>query len=586
MPRPCLVALILAASLAFGSGARANWSSDPTVGLPVLIEVGDQGMADILADGYGGAWIAWTDGRGGSPAQDIRMQHVLASGIVDPGWPADGLLVCGALRPQQSPKLASDGGGGVYVVWHDFRVANTNPDIYWQHVFASGVVDPAWPVNGTAITLDLGFDYQPLIMADGAGGAFVCFAATSVNPVIRVHHMLSTGLHDPAWTTAGIRLSLTNQTQNRPQMVSDGAGGVVVAWDDLRNGLGDVYAMRVLATGQLDPQWPVNGALLCNATGTQISVRLASDGAGGAIAAWTDERVSSLGDIYAQRVLATGVVDPVWPPNGRAVCDTIGAQVSANIVSDGAHGCIVTWQDVRSGDRNLYARHLLADGSAAPGSIPNGFAICSAAGEQQYAALTHPMLSDGAGGAFLAWHDLRGGGTTRDIYAMHILSSGAPDPAWPADGRAVCTSDGNQVGPVIAPDGSGGMLVTWSDNRGGVDYDIYAQRVAQNGTLPNVGVEPGAQAGAVRFEVPWPNPSRASVAFRYASAVAGSIRLDVLDVTGRFVRGFAPGIVPMGEHELRWDLRDDRGRAVANGIYFARLHHHGHVLSRRIIVLR
>ena len=106
-------------------------------------------------------------------------------------------------------------------------------------------------------------------------------------------------------------------------------------------------------------------------------------------------------------------------------------------------------------------------------------------------------MADGAGGAIVTWQqDIRTVlemksdyrvGEKLDIYAQHVLASGQVDPAWPADGRALCTAANNQYRPIIIADGAGGAIVAWVDNRNGGDapdgVDIYAQRVQPNGQL-------------------------------------------------------------------------------------------------------
>ena len=87
---------------------------------------------------------------------------------------------------------------------------------------------------------------------------------------------------------------------------------------------------------------------------------------------------------------------------------------------------------------------------------------------------------DGAGGAIVVWYDYRSGGSN-NIYAQHVLASGAVDPAWPADGRALCTAANNQHYPQIVSDGTGGAIVTWQDYRSGTNYDVYAQRANSSG---------------------------------------------------------------------------------------------------------
>ncbi|MEO6463532.1 MAG: FlgD immunoglobulin-like domain containing protein, partial [Candidatus Eisenbacteria bacterium] len=52
---------------------------------------------------------------------------------------------------------------------------------------------------------------------------------------------------------------------------------------------------------------------------------------------------------------------------------------------------------------------------------------------------------------------------------------------------------------------------------------------------------------------------------------AGAARVDLYDVGGRLVRGLLDDTAPAGVSTVRWDGRDDGGRPVPGGLYFARL---------------
>src|SRR5439155_16594153 len=177
--------------------------------------------------------------------------------------------------PAPPPLAASipDGAGGTIVVWEEFRSA-TSYDIYAQKLNAAGVTQWA------------------------AGGVVVCAAA---------------------------------DRQQSPQLVSDGAGGVIVAWLDSRSGAVHVYAQRVNAAGA--PQWTPDGVALCTAANSQSGAQITSDGAGGAIVVWEDGRGSSH-DIYARRVDAAGV--PQWTPYGAAWCSASLDQATTQVVAVGA----------------------------------------------------------------------------------------------------------------------------------------------------------------------------------------------------------------------------------------------------------
>src|SRR5438128_7384928 len=96
----------------------------------------------------------------------------------------------------------------------------------------------------------------------------------------------------------------------------------------------------------------------------------------------------------------------------------------------------------------LFALALPSPSFAAwPHSPGTNVPICTATGDQQ----APQSVSDGAGGAIIAWHDARSG--NNDIYAQRVRASGAVDPAWPANGRALCTAADTQAWPQIISDG-------------------------------------------------------------------------------------------------------------------------------------
>jgi len=66
----------------------------------------------------------------------------------------------------------------------------------------------------------------------------------------------------------------------------------------------------------------------------------------------------------------------------------------------------------------------------------------------------------------------------------------------------------------------------------------------------------------------WPNPCHNQVRFFCPPAAANSA-LTVCDVTGRVVRTLTigPGASSRAPQEVVWDLRDDAGKRVGQGVY-------------------
>ena len=398
-------------------------------------------------------------------------------------WPSDptvNLPVCVAANDQQWPKIVADGAGGAILTWQDQR-GGVDTDIYAQRVRSNGAVDHAWPVDGRALCTATGNQQFPVLVSDGAGGAIVAWQdRRGVDLDIYAQHVRADGTVDPAWPTDGRAVCTATGDQQAPVILADGSGGAIVTWWDFRSGADfDVYAQHVLATGAVDPVWPPDGRALCTAAGNQISARIVTDGAGGAIISWQDARGGATYDVYAGHVLANGTTDPAWPANGLALCTAAGNQQVPEIVSDGSGGGVVAWQDQRNGiNYQIFATHVMVNGQVDPAWPVDGRPLAPGTWDE----FTPTPVQDGAGGAIVAWEDRRDYATSgQDIYASHVNANGVVDPAWPTLGRALCTASGMQQIPAIVA-AEGGAIVAWEDDRGAT-WDLYATHVRTDGSL-------------------------------------------------------------------------------------------------------
>ena len=334
------------------------------------------------------------------------------------------------------------------------------------------------------------------------------------------------------WTTNGVPVVAFSGTQSNPVLVRDGAGGVVIVWQDTRGGNYDIYAQRFNGAGAA--LWGANGLLVCGATGSQVNPTGAPDGSGGVIIAWQDGRLGpGLEDIHANRVLAGGTL--AWADNVM-LCGAAGAQQKPAAVSDGAGGAIVAWQDRRdpvNTSWDIYAQRVNGSGTVAAGWTSDGVPLCTADGPQNAPVL----VSDGAGGAVVAWVDARMNGNTK-TYAQRIAASGAPQ--WDVDGVVVNTTVNvvPQLTPSLAPNGSGGAIVgyqTWGP-------DIYAQNYQPNGTYAwGAGSRPVSTATGTQ-SLPGAASDGAGGAFFVWTDARNASNLDI----------YAQHVPPDGSLDNRW----------------------------------
>ena len=92
------------------------------------------------------------------------------------------------------------------------------------------------------------------------------------------------------------------------------------------------------------------------------------------------------------------------------------------------------------------------------------------------------------------------------------------------------------------------------------------------------------EAGHLQQNVP--NPFNSGTVLSWLQVQSGPARLEVFALTGQRVAVLHQGPRRAGLHRLRWDGRDDQGRAVASGVYLCRLTTGGRVQTRKLTLLR
>jgi hypothetical protein len=242
------------------------------------------------------------------------------------------------------------------------------------------------------------------------------------------------------------------------------------------------------------------------------------------------------------------------------------------IVSDGAGGAIVTWA---AGGR-IYAQRVNATG--VPQWTVDGVALRTIASSQGDPAIA----ADGAGGAIVSWQETRPGNLSlSDIYAQRVSAAGVPQ--WTADAVALCTVARDQWFSTVVSDGTGGAIVAWQDYRSNTNFDIYAQRVQANGELGGVAGVPREAPLALALEPVRPNPSLGgtlTVQFTLASPAAAA--LELFDVAGRRIVRRELGSFGAGHHALALGA----GPGLAPGLYLVCLRQGTNTRVTRVVVLK
>jgi hypothetical protein len=99
--------------------------------------------------------------------------------------------------------------------------------------------------------------------------------------------------------------------------------------------------------------------------------------------------------------------------------------------------------------------------------------------------------------------------------------------------------------------------------------------------------ESGASAAvpAIRLHPSRPNPFNGTTTIRFELAESASVRLTVIDASGRLVRTLVDRTVESGSHDIVWDGTDSGNRRVASGVYYARVQTGGEVRVQSMAIV-
>lgn len=313
------------------------WGANGLEIRPLVINPPLSNAPAVARDGHGGAIVAWT-------------ANVAVSG------PLDTLIVCrvdssGTKRWEtvvrmdtmnDPPTLCQDGHGGGVIAWSEHYLG----PVRVQCVDSAGSI--RWDSAGVlACTLS----------AVKAVWACVAMGESS----FAVGFAVGPGWHDRAqmfdlagnrlWGPIGVPVTGTSYSSSGcVALPTDVRRQSIWLWSENRTGTTDLFVQKLDSAGIRG--WDSTGVWLgsVDTSGGQFSAAI--DGRGGAIAAWTLYRSRLNWDVYAQHVDSSGRL--CWSDTGLAVClgdDNVRYPVA---VTDGDGGAIIVWLD----DRGLYVQRV------------------------------------------------------------------------------------------------------------------------------------------------------------------------------------------------------------------------------------
>jgi hypothetical protein len=228
-------------------------------------------------------------------------------------------------------------------------------------------------------------------------------------------------------------------------MATDGSGGVLIAWNENRDqwvgSSSDIYAQRLNSAGQ--PLWELNGAAIAVGPLVQSDPIVLATGDGGGFIAWNEADT-----VKVTRIGSDGAAEWERP---RAVFDNGHDGYLVSLLNDGRGGAFIALGSCVL--QRITGTGDMPWGPAGRRWMPGG-------------AHVKDVVEDGAGGTYwLLYRD-------RSYHIARVDGDGLA--RW--SGLRTLSTGSVSTDAALTPDGACGVIASWIDNRDG-DHALYSARL-------------------------------------------------------------------------------------------------------------
>jgi hypothetical protein len=385
---------------------------------------------------------------------------------------------------QVHPDLALNGNGG-YLVWEDNASSSAGLTVNALRLdsgFSASL--SSFKVNSSSV----GDNERARVSVLNDGGAvFVWQGGTYGYQHVYARFLSASNV----WNTGDILVnSSTNFSQLSPAVATLNNGNVVVVWSSFNqqgaSSLYDVYGQMFSPDGQkIGSEFPVNQFTPYN----QRTPAIAALSTGGFVTVWVSEQQRRVGATTGQLTAPSQMSHPsvdiyarLFSSSGQPVNNEFQVNIFSNVcanptVAAGQGGAFsVGWGErdsvVPSNNWDVFARVFSAN--AVGGGV-------SRINTETYGGQLGPRLSAAGSDYLMVWTSMGQDSSAEGVFGQFLQADGSPNGG---EFRVNTTWVSKQIHPVVASDGSGRFLVSWTSFTGGVSsFDLFAQRYV-NGAQP------------------------------------------------------------------------------------------------------
>lgn len=203
----------------------------------------------VFSDGSDGCIVLWKEVT--QPHSALVATHVLNDGSVDENWNNGRLVVTPENFHAGSPHAITDSDGGIFIAWQHFT--GVNYCIAVQHLTAEGALD--WNGGNPVIIREQSNQSDHFdLSSDGQGGLF--FAWTDFRNYRQNYRDVFAQRIDSdgnaMWQAEGEPLANDRSYEQNPRIINSGEGEAIVLWEIIREDDNiDIRAMKICGEDQM-----------------------------------------------------------------------------------------------------------------------------------------------------------------------------------------------------------------------------------------------------------------------------------------------------------------------------------------------
>ena len=430
---------------------------DTPDGAPIRQGVHIEWYRTVAPGNDGEAIFVWSDTRYG-------MRNIFAHKIDQNGqllWGDQGAIVTDLPGRQEDPVAITDGGGGAFIAWVDYRF-DEQGDIFLQHLDNNG--ETLLDDNGVALAQVEGKQITINMCTDSLGGVFVTWQdkRSGIDDDIYGTHV--TADHAIVSPGTGVPIVVEGGNQNAKTIEYAGASEAFIAWVDSREGANaDVYGQRLNIA--MEGLFQENGIPIASTDEQELKPRATFVQGNTSFITWKEGDENS--KVFYQHVDQEGLVFDAK----RAISDNDALQTAPRVKKGSTGDVFVNWKDLRDDpiDGDQYFQKIDVNGDR---QWSDGVRI-DPVDDIDFSA----RFSAGNDGDLnVIWE--RGAFPEIDILYQNITSNGSYGTETPV---SISSEPGYQFAPILIGNMQTGLFGVYADQGSG-SIDLKVQKIGQDFT--------------------------------------------------------------------------------------------------------